>query len=122
MKEDTRPKFPCPFCDRKYRIKELPATKFTPQINRINCQFCLVDVNIYQDKVFSIDYRLHDKVHDRLFVNVYDQFTTVYLYPKQKKIKNPPPGRFFRFNTCRMVQPKDALALAQKLTDLLIFS
>jgi len=88
----------------------------------INCQFCLLKIYIYQDKVFSLDYRLHDKVHDRLFINLHDQFTSVFLYPKQKKIKNPPPDLCFRFNTCRMVQPKDALAMAQRLTDLLIFT
>ncbi len=118
----TDPRFACPFCDRKYKVKEHTVPKGSTPIGKINCQTCLVDIYIHNSKVFSLSYRLHDDIHDRLFVNLHDQFTSVFLYPKQKKIKNPPPDRCFRFNTCRMVQPKDALALAQRLTDLLIFT
>jgi len=126
MTKDERPKYACPFCDRKYRMRLHTIIKtnagVASNIYHINCQFCLVDINICDSKIFSMSYRLHDEVFNRIFLNFNEGMTIVHLQYKQKKIKNPPSHMSFRFNTCRMVKPKDALGLAKRLMGLWIFS
>ncbi len=124
MSED-RPKFTCIFCQRAYRgvLVNSPL-----QIFKINCQHCLVDFQFENGKLFLIDYRLHDPVLKMMRVwvfankNLNPHNTQICLQYKQKKIKNPPPHNQFSFNTARVPNPKDALAHAKRLIDLLIFS
>jgi hypothetical protein len=120
MKSKDDPKFPCPFCQRTYRKK----THYRHMVTTINCQLCLVDVYFNEiagmPPLLAVHYRLHDKMYDSMMVDFGKQETQVFLYPKQRKYKKPFPQLIFK--TARLVKPSQALAQADRLVNLWVFS
>lgn len=89
----------------------------------MDCQFCLVDfywreVATQPLELVEICYRLKDpdKLFDRIYLGLEAQKTLVLFWPKQKQFKTR------SFDGVTEVQPKDALKLAYRYKNLIIFS
>lgn len=115
-------KMPCKFCQKKYNLREdLPLKNYWT----INCQACLVDfywreVPTQPLELIEICYRLKDpdKLFDQIYLCLKEDKTLINLWPKQKKFK----ASSLVFDGIIEVQPKDALKLAHRYKNLMVFS
>ncbi len=125
-------KHPCKFCQRKYTMKDdilvkhLKGGWVTYKNLHVNCQTCLVDFyyaplnSIAEEpRLFRLNYRVRVRPYSDIDMDLENGRTQLIFHPKQKIYKT----RSISFEgVWPETQPKDALALCERLTKLLAFS
>jgi len=120
-------RIPCKFCQRHYTPKDYIDVKringgwITFKNQHVNCQTCLVDFYYdYTDnsKLVRINYRIRSRPYSDVNMDLALNKTFLIFHPKQKTFSTS----IIAFDgTWPETKPNDALALAKRLTNLLMF-